>query len=169
MEHIAQIISEEDELAALATFSMVEGVVLYSAFAYLKHFQSQGKNKLLNVVRGINFSLRDENLHALASAYAFKVKAKNAGLNAEQWESLKGKITTAALKIFEHEDEIIDMVFEKGTQDGITAKQLKNFVKARINECFKQLGFQSLFDVTYDPISDWFYKAINDYTFNDFF
>jgi hypothetical protein len=39
MEHIAQIISEEDELAALATFSMVEGVILYSAFAYLKHFQ----------------------------------------------------------------------------------------------------------------------------------
>jgi ribonucleotide reductase beta subunit family protein with ferritin-like domain len=123
----------------------------------------------LNVVRGINFSLRDENLHALASAYAFKVKAKNAGLNAEQWESLKCKITTAALKIFEHEDEIIDMVFEKGTQDGITAKQLKNFVKSRINECFKQLGFQPPFEVTYDPISEWFYKAINDYTFNDFF
>lgn len=169
MKHISDIIGDKDELAALATFSMVEGVVLYSAFAYLKHFQSQGKNKLLNVVRGINFSLRDENLHALASAYAFKVKAKQSGLNADQWEVLKGKITTAALKIFEHEDEIIDMVFEKGTQEGITAKQLKNFVKARINECFKQLGLQPLFDVTYDPISEWFYKAINDYTFNDFF
>lgn len=169
MEHIAAIIGDEDELAALATFSMVEGVVLYSAFAYLKHFQSQGKNKLLNVVRGINFSLRDENLHALASAYAFKVKAKDAALNAAQWEALKAKIITAALKIYEHEDEIIDMVFEKGTQEGITSKQMKNFVKARINECFKQLGLPSLFDVTYDPISEWFYKAINDYTFNDFF
>jgi ribonucleoside-diphosphate reductase beta chain len=169
MEHIAEIIGDNDDLAALGVFSMVEGVVLYSTFAYLKHFQSQGKNKLLNVVRGINFSLRDENLHSLASAYAFKVKAKEAKLNAEQWEALKLKIKNAAAKILEHEIEIIGMIFEKGTQDGITAKQMINFVESRINTCLQQMGFSPMYDVKYDPISEWFYKAINDYTFNDFF
>lgn len=167
--HIGQIISDSDDLSALAVFSMVEGVVLYSQFAYLKHFQSQGKNKLLNVVRGINFSLRDENLHALASAYAFKVKAKDANLNSEQWEELKLRIKTAVRKIYEHEVEIIKMVFSVGTQDGITEKQMINFVESRINECLGQLGFSQMFEVKYDPISEWFYKAINDYTFNDFF
>ncbi len=169
MEHIGRIISDKDDLSALAVFSMVEGVVLYSSFAYLKHFQSQGKNKLMNVVRGINFSLRDENLHALASSYAFKVKAKDAKLNAEQWNELKSRIKAAARLMYEHEVEIIKMVFSVGTQDGITEKQMINFVESRINECLGQLGFSPMFDVKYDPISEWFYKAINDYTFNDFF
>ncbi len=47
----------ENRAVSLAVFSMMEGAVLYSSFAFLKHFQSQGKNKLLNIVRGINFSL----------------------------------------------------------------------------------------------------------------
>jgi ribonucleotide reductase beta subunit family protein with ferritin-like domain len=58
MKHINEIIDHESDLVSLAGFSMVEGVILYSSFAFLKHYQSQGKNKLLNVVRGINFSVR---------------------------------------------------------------------------------------------------------------
>lgn len=61
MEFIDNCIRDKDDLFSVGTFSMVEGGILYSAFAYLKHFQSKGKNKLLNVVRGINFSVRDEN------------------------------------------------------------------------------------------------------------
>lgn len=61
MDFIDSCISSKDDLFSVGTFSMVEGGILYSAFAYLKHFQSKGKNKLLNVVRGINFSVRDEN------------------------------------------------------------------------------------------------------------
>jgi ribonucleotide reductase beta subunit family protein with ferritin-like domain len=58
MESIDEIIGHEDDLVSLAGFSLVEGVILYSNFAFLKHFQSLGKNKLLNIVRGINFSAR---------------------------------------------------------------------------------------------------------------
>ncbi len=48
------------KLIALAAFSMIEGAVLYSSFAYLKHFQACGKNKLINIVRGVDMSVRDE-------------------------------------------------------------------------------------------------------------
>ena len=51
VEHIGQIIDDPDDLVSLAGFSMVEGAILYSSFAFLKHYQSQGKNKLMNVVR----------------------------------------------------------------------------------------------------------------------
>lgn len=169
MDHISSIINDDDDLSALGAFSMVEGAVLYSTFAYLKHYQSQGKNKLLNVVRGINFSLRDENCHAMATAYAFRKKAASANLNAEQWEELKNKIKNAGRVIRDHEVEIIHMMFEKGTQDGITEKQMINFVESRIDECLKQLGFSPIYNVKFNPIADWFYKAINDYSFNDFF
>jgi len=60
MAFIGDMIKHDNPLISMAAFSMVEGAVLYSSFAFLKHFQSVGKNKLLNVVRGINFSVRDE-------------------------------------------------------------------------------------------------------------
>jgi ribonucleoside-diphosphate reductase beta chain len=175
VEHIGEIIDHEDDLISLAAFSMVEGAILYSSFAFLKHFQSQGKNKLLSVVRGINFSVRDENLHSVAGAWAFKYKL-------EQQKQLQGsigfdmykiyiesEIRILANKIYEHEKQIIAMVFEKGDIKGITQHQLENFVQSRINECLKNLNLTKEFDVKYDPISLWFYKGINDYQFNDFF
>jgi ribonucleotide reductase beta subunit family protein with ferritin-like domain len=167
IDHISEMISDEDDLISLGSFSMVEGVILYSNFAFLKHYQSQGKNKLLNVVRGLNFSVRDENLHAEASAYAFKQKAKNS--TPEHLKVVEEKIRESARKIFEHEKKIISMLFEKGKIEGITAHQLENFVQSRINHCLRQLGFEKEYNVTYDPIASWFYKGINDYKFNDFF
>lgn len=61
MDFIDKAISDKDDLFSVAIFSMVEGAVLYSNFAFFKHFQSKGKNKILNVVRGMNFTVRDEN------------------------------------------------------------------------------------------------------------
>jgi len=169
VKHIGEIIDDPDDLVSLAAFSMVEGAILYSSFAFLKHYQSQGKNKLMNVVRGINFSVRDENLHSQAGAWAFKYKLSQLGKADAYKAFIEAKVREVARKIYEHECQIIGMLFEKGKIEGITAHQLENFVQSRINECLKQLGFAKEYDVKYNPISEWFYKGINDYTFNDFF
>lgn len=172
VEHIGEIIDDSDDLVSLAAFSMVEGVILYSSFAFLKHYQSQGKNKLMNIVRGINFSVRDENMHSMGGAWAFKYKLDKLGKGAlvDAYKSdIEKKIRLVARKIYEHECQIIAMLFEEGDIKGITAHQLENFVQSRVNECLKQLGFAKEYDVKYNPISEWFYKGINDYTFNDFF
>lgn len=58
IEFLESVLDKEDKLRALGAFIFGEGAVLYSSFAFLKHFQSTGKNKLLNVVSGINFSAR---------------------------------------------------------------------------------------------------------------
>lgn len=169
IEFIGNIIDDPDDLKSLGVFSMVEGVILYSNFGYLKHFQSQGKNKLLNVGRGVNFSLRDENIHSMAGAWSFRTLLAKRNLSEEQKIELEKSIRESARQLYEHEKEIIKMIFEKGPIDGITEKQLVHFVESRINECLKALGYKKEFDVTYNPIADWFYKAITDYTFNDFF
>lgn len=169
MDFIDSIVSSKDDLISLGGFSMVEGAILYSSFAFLKHFQSQGKNKLLNIVRGINFSVRDENLHSMAGAWVFKKLIEESNYSEEYLNEVKVNLTEMAMKLYEHECRIIDMIFEKGNIDGITTVQMKHFVESRINECMKQLGYGKVFDVKYNPIADWFYKAINDYTFNDFF
>ena len=64
MEWIGKRVEKKDTvyniLKSIGIFSMIEGAILYSSFAFLKHFNNVGKNKLINVNAGINFSVNDE-------------------------------------------------------------------------------------------------------------
>lgn len=169
VEHIGNIIDDPDDLVSLAAFSMVEGVILYSNFAYLKHYQSQGKNKLMNLVRGINFSVRDENIHSVAGAWAFRYKKESVNRDTAYLEHVERRIRETAGRLYEHECQIINKLFEKGEVEGITEHQLQCFVQSRINDCLRELGYEKEYEVKYNPIKDWFFDGINKYQFNDFF
>jgi ribonucleotide reductase beta subunit family protein with ferritin-like domain len=171
MQFIDEIVGGSDPLLSLAGFSMVEGAVLYSSFAFLKHFQSKGKNKLNNVVRGINFSVRDENLHSMGGAWAFKQLMEEMNPSPEYIKDLEAKILSIANKLCEHEHRIVEMIFEKGEIEGITKEHMQTFVKSRIDICLSQLGLAPIFkiDPEEDPVSAWFYRGINNYGYNDFF
>lgn len=169
MEFIDQLVASEDDALSLAGFSMVEGAVLYSSFAFLKHFQSCGKNKLTNICRGINMSVVDEALHSVGGAELCKQLVKELNYTEEQRQVFENKVYALAETIKEHEFRIVDMLFEKGKMDGITDVQMKHFVESRINTCLQQLGMNKLYDVKYNPVAEWFYKGINNYQFNDFF
>lgn len=150
----------------LVMLSLLEGVVLYSSFAFLKHFQSQGKNKILNIVRGINFSARDENLHSEASAWLFRtLEQEHPGTTAAAVKRIPALVNA----VRDHEHRIVDMIFEKGKIDGITDVQMKHFIDSRINLVLRNLGQEPMFDVGYNPIASWFYDSISGYIFNDFF
>lgn len=157
------------ELLALAAFSMIEGAILYSSFALLKHYQSNGKNLNLNVVRGINFSNRDENIHAEAGAWLFRQHKSEIELTEEQEKELQILILEIAQTIYEHEARIIEMFFEKGRIIGITDLQLNRFVQSRLNLCLQNLGYEEYYEIPANPIAEWFYKGINQLQFNDFF
>lgn len=173
IEYLETILHQEDDLRALGGFTFGEGAVLYTSFAFLKHFQSQGKNKLLNVVSGINFSARDENLHAEAAAWLFRTLKKEkieAGLLDEEYlDKLEADIYESAKTVLEHEKLIIKKIFSKGKIEGITETQLEHFAKSRINKCLRELGYKNLWEVDYNPISEWFYRGINGYQAQDFF
>lgn len=173
VEFLEDTLASKDDLRALGCFTFGEGAILYSSFAFLKHFQSQGKNKLLNVVSGINFSARDENLHSEAAAWLFRTllkEKKEAGyVNQEFEDELKKDIYTAAETVMEHEKAIIKKIFEKGRIEGITDIQLEYFAQSRINLCLRNLGYENLYKVDYNPVAEWFYKGINGYSMIDFF
>ena len=82
-------------------------------------------------------------------------------------------INQMATTLYGHECQIIDMIFEKGKIEGIDATELKMFVQSRIVICLDNLGvpcggFEGIKNYTL-PISEWFYKGINNYKMNDFF
>lgn len=168
MEFIDNALDPSDPLYSVGVFSLIEGAVLYSSFAFLKHFQANGKNKLSNVCRGIDFSVRDEAMHAEGGAYAFREGVKQAQLSKEEQKSLFDRILKAANQVSDHEYRIIDKIFEKGAIRGISSESLKRFVDHRINICLIALGAWTV-PVSAGPVGDWFYKDINDYKFNDFF
>ena len=153
-------------LEFLLALAFAEGVVLYSSFAFLKHFQSQGKNKILNIVRGINFSVRDESLHCDASCWLYRTLLDELGIDPAVMLETAHKMAEV---VREHEHAIVDKIFEKGGIEGITAVQLKHFVDSRINLVLRQLGYNNLYDVKYNPILEWFDAGINAFSFNDFF
>ena len=170
---LQDVLKSDDDLKALGAFTFGEGAILYSSFAFLKHFQSQGKNKLLNVVSGINFSARDEALHSEAAGWLFqqlKQEKREAGLIDDAYlEALKEDIYAAAEVVYQHEQQVIKKIFEKGRIESITANQLEHFVQSRINVCLRNMGYENLYSVEYNPIAEWFYKGINGYQMQDFF
>jgi ribonucleotide reductase beta subunit family protein with ferritin-like domain len=169
MKFIGDMIKHENPLISLAAFSMVEGAVLYSSFAFLKHFQSAGKNKLMNVVRGINFSVRDEQIHSEAGAKVFKTLLDESELSDVDHAAIDGAVHAIAESLWNHEQVIIKKIFSHGDIEGITEKQVLNFVQSRINVCMRNLGYNNIFDVKYNPISDWFYDGVSGFMFNDTF
>src|SRR5690606_32047432 len=148
IQFLENAIANKDDLRALGVFAFGEGAILYTSFAFLKHFQSKGKNKALNIVSGINFSSRDEDLHSQAAGWLFRTlfAEKDAAklLTEEYKEALKTDIFKAAEIVLEHEKQIINKLFEKGPIDGITEKQLEHFAESRINKVLSYLGYNNL-------------------------
>ena len=169
VDFLDAMVNDEDHFLSVAVFSLLEGAILYTTFAYLKHFQSQGKNKVKALVSGIDFSVRDENLHAEAGAYVFRVDVQQSHLSPERQLSLYAKIYKAAEILREHEHAIADRIFSKGRVDGITAHQLKNFADSRIDMCLQNLGLSAVYNPASNPIAEWFYLGLSSAKMHDFF
>lgn len=175
MSFIGKYASDKNDLVSTAAFSIIEGAILYSSFAFFKHFQSQacGKDLIKNVCRGINLSVADENTHAVGGALLFRklLEQVKPFLTKSESTYLQDIILEIALKAYEHECLIIDKLFIKGEIEGITSKNMYNFIKHRVNLCVSQLGYPEVFDESDSDkfIESWFYKDINTVAFHDFF
>jgi len=160
-----------DILKAIGTFLFIEGAVLYTGFAFIKHFSSNGKNLLKNINAAIDYSIRDEgNIHVTSNEHLFKTLLNEAELTQEEQDELQSHLEKIAVKTYEHEQVIIDRIFSEGSIRGITPKQMQSFIKLRINECISLLGYPSVFEYEqYNPIQGWFYDNITTLKLNDFF
>jgi len=177
MAWIAKRVSKRDtlhdKLKSIGIFSMIEGAILYSSFAFLKHFASNGKNKLAVINSGINFSAIDETLHSTAGAWLFRTllqEALDAGeITDADIEALRLEFEETARIIREHEAAINKKIFEKGPIKGTSELQLNNFVESRLDHCLIGLSFNAIFKPKWNPIKNWFYLDLESSTLHDFF
>jgi len=156
----------DDVMFNVALASIIEGAILYSNFAFFKHFQAEGKNKLVNLCSGINFSVRDENLHSEAGAWIFKTLLSEEGIDKEKYRE---RLLQAVSEVYKHEEGIITKLFSKGTIKGITENQMEHFIQSRLDLCLNQLGYEAIYKPKHDVIGGWFYKNINSGQLTDFF
>ena len=171
MDMLDSMIDGVDDRLALATFSMVEGAVLFSSFALFKSFNSNGSNLLVNFSAGINQSVLDEDLHHEAGAYLFKLDLKESKLSKEYKQNLYNQIQEVGRILYEHEEAIIEKFYEKGDLK-VEKEHFKTFVKYRINYCLSNFGIEPIFDIEgkQNPIKEWFGdKITKGYVANDFF
>lgn len=133
--------TKKDIALSLAVFSAFnEGVNLFSSFAILLNFSRF--NKLKGVGQIISFSIKDESLHSEAGCWLFRTLVdENPGLLDED---LSEQIYEAARLTIQLEDEFIDKAFELGDVEGLTAADMRNFIRFRANTKLNDLGLKKL-------------------------
>jgi ribonucleoside-diphosphate reductase beta chain len=155
---------------SLAVFSaFAEGVSLYSAFAVLYSFQL--RNLLKGIGQQMKWSVRDESLHSKMGCQLFRHMCEE---DSTLLEACREDIITAAALMVKLEHSYIDKMFEMGDIEGISAKDLKHFLRKRTNEKLLELGYLDLGNYfSYDDAKaknlDWFYHLSGGVTHTDFF
>lgn len=156
---------------SLAVFSgFAEGVSLFSSFAILMNFSRF--NKLKGVGQIVAFSVKDESLHAEAGSWLFKTLMKE---NPKLWEDdqFKKDIYEAARVAVKLEDDFIDKAFEAGVVEGLTAQDLKSFIRHRANTRLLDLGlktnWKTLDKESVEKVSSWFTMMTAGVEHQDFF
>ena len=155
---------------SLAVFSaFAEGVSLYSAFAVLYSFQM--RNLLKGIGQQMKWSVRDESLHSKMGCQLFRHMCEE---NNQLAHLCKADIIKAAETMVDLEIRYIDKMFEMGDIEGISANDLKHFIKKRTNEKLVELGYADLsghfvFNGSAASNLDWFYHLTGGHTHTDFF
>lgn len=170
IEYLEAKASSKNPLEVTAALTFLEGVVLFTAFAYFKSFNTNGYNMIPHFVAGIDASAKDENFHAMGSAWLYntcKLEREQAGLDTHY----DGLIKDLALDAYNHECAIIDLIYSSGNQEmrTINKEDLKHFVRDRINVVCSYLNHPPIFDQEKGVISDWFYSNLSSYKYSDFF
>jgi ribonucleoside-diphosphate reductase beta chain len=161
--------SKKQYVYALTLFTLfVENVSLFSQF-YIINWFARFKNVLKDTDQQVKYTRNEENIHAL-------VGAKIINTIREEYPDLFDadfieKILSEAKEAYESESKIIDWMVNGIKEEGLNAQVLKEFVKNRINESLKMIGFPTAFEIDKSLVSStmWFEEELLGNNMVDFF
>jgi glutaredoxin len=128
--------------------AFTEGLQLFASFAMLLNFPRFNKMKGMGQI--VTWSVRDETLHCENIIKLFKTFINE---NIEIWDdSLKKELYDACRTIVEHEDAFIDLAFEMGEIEGMTAESVKNYIRFIADRRLIQLGLKPNYGIKENPL-----------------
>src|SRR5678815_5710480 len=118
--------SKADIAKTLAVFgAFTEGLQLYASFAMLMNFPRFNKMKGMGQI--VTWSVRDETLHCNSIIKLFRTFIQE---NPEVWtEALQRELYVACSTIVDHEDAFIDLAFQIDGIEGMTATDVKRYIR----------------------------------------
>ena len=143
--------SKRDIAMTLAVFgAFTEGVQLFASFAMLLNFQRFNKMKGMGQV--IAWSIKDETLHCYSVVKLFRTFIHE---NPEIWDrEFKMELYNECREVIRLEDNFIDLAFEMGSVEGLTALEVKKYIRYIADRRLEQLGLCAIFSEDYDGDED---------------
>ena len=154
-----------DIARTLAMFGgFTEGLQLFASFAMLMNFPRLNKMKGMGQI--VTWSVRDETLHCNSIIRLFRTFVQE---NPEIWtEELKREIYITCATIIDHEDAFIDLAFEQGAVEGLTSREVKEYIRYIADRRLTQLGLNPLYHVSKNPLT-WLDEMLNAVEHTNFF
>lgn len=144
--------------------AFTEGLQLFASFAMLLNFPRFAKMRGMGQI--VTWSVRDETLHCESMIRLFRTFIEE---NLEIWDDkLKQEIYEACRVIVSHEDAFIDLAFEMGGIEGLTADDMKQYIRCIADRRLVQLGLKPNFGVKDNPLK-WMDEMLNAPEFANFF
>jgi len=146
----------------------VENIALFSQFYTISWF-GRYKNLLKDTNKQVEYTSREENLHAMIGMKLINVIRKE---HPELFDDeLKEKISHEAAEALKYEMQIIEWIVNGYEADKLNSPLLKEFVKDRMNNSLKQIGFKEIFEVDTELLSKtvWFEEQVLGNNQSDFF
>lgn len=149
-------------IAAFSAFT--EGMQLFSSFIMLLNFTRYGKMKGMGQI--ISWSIIDETMHAESMIKLFRTYIEE---NKEIWnDDLKSKIYVIAEKMVDLENKFIDLSFSTGGIIGLTAEEVKEYIRYIADRRLISMGMRGIYKVKKNPLP-WVEEMINAPTHTNFF
>lgn len=134
---------------ALAVYSgFTEGLQLFSSFIILLNFPRFGKMKGMGQI--ITYSIRDESLHVEAMTQLFREYIQE---NIDLWtDDFKKEIYQACRDMVDLEDRFLNLVFNMGDMEGLTQKEMQQYIRYIADRRLLQLGLKPNYGVKNNPL-----------------
>lgn len=157
--------TKEDIAKTLAVFgAFTEGLQLFASFAILMNFPRWNKMKGMGQI--VSWSVRDESLHTNSIIKLFHTFLEE---NPEVWtEEFQRDLYVACSTIVDHEDAFIDLAFEIEGIQGLTAQEVKDYIRWTADRRLLQLKLQPMYRIEKNPLP-WLDAILNGVEHTNFF
>lgn len=149
---------------ALAQSVFNEGMSVFASFVMLLNFQRFGKMKGMATI--VEWSIRDETIHVQGNSKLFREFCEEHPRIVN--DELKSKIYQMAENSVKLEEKFIQLAFKGNEVQGLTKKEVRDYIRHIADRRLLQLGLKPLFNQKKNPLP-WLDWVLNGASHDNFF